>query len=51
MELREEKQGHDPDLSAFALYLDHQKLVGEFLPIAHEIQLSSGEVKRLLSSG
>ena len=30
IELREEKQGHDPDFSAYALYLDHQKLLGEF---------------------
>lgn len=50
IELREEKQGHDPDFNAPALYLDHQKLLGEFLPIAHEIQLPTIQVRRLLSS-
>jgi len=39
VEIREDKQGTDPDLDAHAFYATHQKYVGEFLPIAHEIQL------------
>lgn len=47
IEIREEKQGKEEDLDAHAVYATHQKYVGEFLPIAHEIQLPSVELRKL----
>lgn len=46
IELREEKQGPEPDLDAHMVYATHQKYVGEFLPLAHEIQLPRAELKK-----
>jgi hypothetical protein len=47
IEIREEKQGKDEDLDAHAVYATHQKYVGEFLPIAHEIQLPTFELNKI----
>ncbi|MFY9584521.1 MAG: ATP-binding protein [Candidatus Acidiferrales bacterium] len=47
IEIREEKQGKDEDLDAHAVYATHQKYVGEFLPVAHEIQLPSSELQKI----
>ena len=47
IETREEKQGKDEDLDAPAFYLMHPKYMGEFLPIAHEMQLPSLELRKL----
>lgn len=44
-ELREEK-GRNPERDLYAIYADHQKCVGEFLPRAHELQLPSAVLKR-----
>jgi len=48
MELREEKEGPEPDLDypAHAVYATHQKYVGEFLPLAHEIQLPTADLRK-----
>ena len=47
LEIREEKRGKEEDFDTPALYLSHQKIMGEFLPIAHKIQLPSAELKKL----
>ncbi|MBI1955084.1 MAG: hypothetical protein HYS38_01680 [Acidobacteria bacterium] len=47
IETREEKQGKDEDLDAPAFYLMHQKYMGEFLPIAHEMQLPLTELRKI----
>jgi len=47
IELREEKLGPEPDIDAHAVYATHQKYVGEFLPIAHEMQLPTAKLRRL----
>lgn len=46
IELREEKQGPEPELDAHAVYATHQKYVGEFLPLAHEIQLPTADLRK-----
>lgn len=47
IEIREEKQGTDEDLDAHKVYATHQKYVGEFSPIAHEIQLPAADLKKI----
>jgi len=46
IELREEKVGPEPDLDAHAVYATHQKAVGEFILLAHEIQLPTNQLKK-----
>jgi|GEM_PF-1298430 len=46
IEIREDKQGKDEDLDAHAVYQTHQKLVGAFVTIAHEIKLPDAELRK-----
>ena len=47
IETREEKQGKQEDFDARAFYLEHQRIMGEFLPIAHEMQLPLTVLKKI----